>query len=61
MSLDVERLWARRAELKAVYKGPASLRPRCDGVVASKRDTVYHSMAPTCTPSRRVQRNTAVI
>jgi hypothetical protein len=34
MSLDVERLWDRRAELKAVHKGPASLRPRCDGVVA---------------------------
>ena len=34
MSLDVERLWDRRAELKAVHKGPASLWPRCDGVVA---------------------------
>jgi len=33
-SLDVERLWGRRAELKAVHKRPASLRPRCDGVVA---------------------------
>ena len=29
MSLDVERLW----ELKEVHKGPASLQPRCDGVV----------------------------
>jgi len=34
MSLDVERLWGWRAELKVVHKGPASLRPRCDGVVA---------------------------
>jgi len=34
VSLDVERLWGRRAELKAVHKGPASLQPRCDGVVA---------------------------
>jgi len=34
MSLDVERLWGRRAELKAVHKGPASLRPMCDRVVA---------------------------
>jgi len=34
MSLDVEPLWGRRAELKVVHKGPASLRPRCDGVVA---------------------------
>jgi len=34
MSLDVERLWGRRAELKVVHKGPPSLQPRCDGVVA---------------------------
>jgi hypothetical protein len=34
MSFDVERLWGRRVELKAVHKGPTSLRPRCDGVVA---------------------------
>jgi hypothetical protein len=34
ISLDVERLWCRQAELKVVHKGPASLRPRCDSVVA---------------------------
>jgi len=34
MLLDVERLWGWRSELKAVHKVPASLRPRCDGVIA---------------------------
>jgi len=29
MSLDVGSLWRWREELKAVHKGPASLRPRC--------------------------------
>jgi len=31
MLLDMERLWGRQVELKAVHKGPVSLRPRCDG------------------------------
>jgi len=34
MSLEMEHLWGQQAELKAVHKGPASLRPRCDGLVA---------------------------
>jgi len=32
MSLDLERLWGWRAELKA-HKGPGSLRPRCDTAI----------------------------
>jgi hypothetical protein len=34
ISLELGRLWCWRAELKAVHKGPVSLRPRCDGVIA---------------------------
>ena len=48
-----ERLWGRRAELKAVHKGPASLRPRCDGVVAPRYSLpVYQSTHQSSNPFR---------